>query len=516
MQHVREVGGEAALGDAHVEGVRKAAALETVQGAHAVAPLLRKREPVAPLHLVAGPTGVRGAHLEAGGEDEAVQLVFHAVGDHALLRDALHALALRIHQRDVGVVEGDQVVVMEARPLAELAIPRLQRVRGGRVFHQTVHAGADLLHLLEIREFHAVRHLFRRELGVGAVLGDGAQVADDVRPAVTHQVLILLAAGDEHVEVRHALVLPTGLQGLRPVWVCRLVAAHVDGRRRALEHMQALRRFREMGHALHRGGAGADDANALVLQVDEAAVGVAAGVGVIPPAGVERVPLEGFNARNPRQLGAVQGAVAHDDEACPHAIFPVCEDRPALRGVVPFQRGHFGLEAGALVLVELTPDGLRVGEDFRGEAVLLLRHVAEFLHQRQVDVGLDVALRPRVAVPVPSAAEVPTLLDDAQVAHARGIEPRRGQLPAEAATDDDDVDLVVQRLTLDALDVWVFDVVREVVLHFNVLIVAVRPQALVPLGAVLGAQGIRIKAQGGFRDGCFGHCASSFDSGTNP
>ena len=52
---------------------------------------------------------------------------------------------------------------------------------------------------------------------------------------------------------------------------------------------------------------------------------------------------------------------------------------------------------------------LAVLEDLRAVRVLLGRDVADLLEQRQVDVRLDVALRARVAVPVPGAAEVAAL-----------------------------------------------------------------------------------------------------------
>ena len=82
--------------------------------------------------------------------------------------------------------------------------------------------------------------------------------------------------------------------------------------------------------------------------------------------------------------------------------------------------------------------------------VLLLRDVADLLEQRQVDVRLDVAHRARVAVPVPGAAEVAALLDDADVVDAGLAQPRAGEQAAEAAADDDDVDLVGERLALEA------------------------------------------------------------------
>ncbi len=80
------------------------------------------------------------------------------------------------------------------------------------------------------------------------------------------------------------------------------VVAHVDRRRRALEHVQLSRTGAEVRDALHCRGAGPDDAHALVGEALEAAVGPTARVVVVPAARVERVALEGRDALDARQL----------------------------------------------------------------------------------------------------------------------------------------------------------------------------------------------------------------------
>ena len=57
--------------------------------------------PSAAVDLEAGAAGVGGADLEAGGEDDAVDLVLDAVDDQARLGDALDALAAGVDQGDV-------------------------------------------------------------------------------------------------------------------------------------------------------------------------------------------------------------------------------------------------------------------------------------------------------------------------------------------------------------------------------------------------------------------------------
>ena len=145
----------------------------------------------------------------------------------------------------------------------------------------------------------------------------------------------------------------------------------------------------------------------------------------------------------------------------------------------------------------MASDRLAVREDLGGLGVLLLRHVADLFEQRQVHVRLDVARCARVAVPVPGAAEVAALLDHADVVDARLAQPGAGEQAAEAAADDQHLDLVGQRLAFDRVDVGVVDVALELADHLDVLLVADVTQPLVALFAILVAQRIRIERRGG-------------------
>ena len=72
-----------------------------------------------------------GRDLEAGGIDDAVHLVLHAVGDNTLRGDALDALGLaHVNERDVRPVERGQKLIVERRPLAHHSVPRLQGLCG--------------------------------------------------------------------------------------------------------------------------------------------------------------------------------------------------------------------------------------------------------------------------------------------------------------------------------------------------------------------------------------------------
>ena len=73
---------------------------------------------------------------------------------------------------------------------------------------------------------------------------------------------------------------------------------------------------------------------------------------------------------------------------------------------------------------------------------------------------------------------------------------RACQQPAEAAADDYYVNRIVQRLASEAgIDIRIVDVSAEVTLHFDVLFVAVRSNALVAFLAIFGAQRLRIEIE---------------------
>ena len=182
---------------------------------------------------------------------------------------------------------------------------------------------------------------------------------------------------------RAALRLPARLQLRGPLGVGRPVVAHVDRRRRALEYVEFLRVRAEVGHGLHRGGAGADDADDLVLQVRQ----IRAGVVVVPARRVERMALERLHARDARQLRLRQRAVGADHELRAHVVAAVGVDVPHLLRFVPHGRRHRGLEHREVVQVVAPRDRLAVREDLRPARVVVLRHVAHFVEQRQIVVG---------------------------------------------------------------------------------------------------------------------------------
>ena len=108
----------------------------------------------------------------------------------------------------------------------------------------------------------------------------------------------------------------------------------------------------------------------------------------------------------------------------------------------PREVGHLGVEQRVVVEAELRADALALLEDLRRMRVLLGRHVTGLFEQRHVHHRRGVALRAGIAVPVPGAAEVAALLDDAHVGDARLDQPRAGDEPGEPAADERERDVI--------------------------------------------------------------------------
>ena len=269
-----------------------------------------------------------------------------------------------------------------------------------------------------------------------------------------------------------------GCCGRRPTTACA-------GTRTAPRH-----RLRQVRDALHRGRAGADDADPLVGELVHRRAGsrVAAGVVVVPPAGVEGVAAERARSRGcPGSFGAVQRAGAHAHELGGQLVAAVGRDDPARRCLVPLELGDLGGEQRVVVEAELSGDAPAVLEDLRAVHVLLGRHVPGLFEQRQVDHRRRVALRAGVAVPVPGAAEVAALLDDADV-DAGLLQPGPDHQAGEAAADERHGPVVGPWRPFGPWRVRIVEVVRELLGELEVLVVAVRAQPLVPLCGVLAPQ----------------------------
>ena len=114
--------------------------------------------------------------------------------------------------------------------------------------------------------------------------------------------------------------------------------------------------------------------------------------------------------------------------------------------------------------------------------VLLGGHVPGFFEQRKIDKRRGVALGARIAIPIPRTAEVTALLDDPHIVDAGLLQRRARNEARKASADEDHLDVIEEWLAVHDLDVGVIDIVSELILHLDVLIVAVRSQALVAFG----------------------------------
>ena len=276
-----------------------------------------------------------------------------------------------------------------------------------------------------------------------------------------------------------------------------------------------LRTACEMRHALHRRRTGADDADCLAGQLVQPAGTVSARILIIPATGMEGVARKRLDARNTRQFGPVQWAVGHHDILCREAVAMICVHLPAAMILVPVHGRDFRAEQGLVIEAVVPRDPLRMFEDFRRAGVLLHRHVAGLLQQRQVDVAFDVACRARIAVPVPGAAEIAALLHHADVPEPCLLQLCRRQQAAEPTADHADLDMIRDRIAWLELRIGVVDVVGEFAHHVDILVIAFRAQALVPFGAVFCAQGRRIQV-GMSGVVCHGRESSIFLSGSSP
>src|SRR5215471_2948148 len=254
--------------------------------------------------------------------------------------------------------------------------------------------------------------------------------------------------------------------------------------------------FREVGDALDRRRTGSDHRDTLVTELVQIPVGVSAGVPVVPATGVEGVPLVTVDPGNSGQLGPVEGPVGHHDVARAQEVITIGADQPPALFLAPSDFPDQGLKESAAIQIVLLADAACVREDFRCEGVLLFGQVSGLLEQRQIDVRLDVALRSRIAVPVPGTAEVAALLDDAKVLHPRLAQTGPREQTAEAATDDYNLQRLVQRFAGEAgFNIRIIYIAAEVTLDLNVLFVSVFTDALVALLAVLGPESIGVETE---------------------
>ena len=138
--------------------------------------------------------------------------------------------------------------------------------------------------------------------GSGQLPENRVEPVRQLGPAIPDEILFLRTAIHQDVEIVHALALPTGLEGIGKARIRRSIVADIDRRRRALEDVDMTGVAPQVRHGLNGSRARADHADALVREPGHAPGRIAAGVFVVPPTRVKRVPFE--VAHGPEYPGA--------------------------------------------------------------------------------------------------------------------------------------------------------------------------------------------------------------------
>ena len=199
----------------------------------AVVPALAEALAAPADRVEAEPAHQSGRDLEPGREDEEVERILRAVDDRPRGGHFPHTASVGVDDVHVRPVERREVLVVEAQPLAVLAVPGLQLLRDLGILDDLVDSATHGFHHLEVDglEFGAFI------LGRGDPLGVGAH---GLGPPVVDQVTVGMVAGHDLGEVAGPLLLPAGREGTEPRLVDRLLPAYSDGRRSSLKDVDLL------------------------------------------------------------------------------------------------------------------------------------------------------------------------------------------------------------------------------------------------------------------------------------
>ena len=129
--------------------------------------------------------------------------------------------------------------------------------------------------------------------------------------------------------------------------------------------------------------------------------------------------------------------------------------------LVPFRGLDASVEQRVIDQVELARDGFEVLAKFVAEGVPPRGDVVQFLEHRHVDVGLHIAHRPGVAIPIPCPADSARLVDDPDPFHTGLTQLSSGQNARHTSPDDHDVDLIGNGITVEERSERVLAVLRE-------------------------------------------------------
>ena len=111
--------------------------------------------------------------------------------------------------------------------------------------------------------------------------------------------------------------------------------------------------------------------------------------------------------------------------------------------IVPPEVRDRGVKEGAVVKIVVTADAPSMFKDFRLVGEFMAGDVAHFLAEGEVDGRFRVTGGAGIAIPIPGAAEVAAVLQEAKVGKPRFLQARRGDEASKAAADDEDFREVV-------------------------------------------------------------------------
>ena len=234
------------------------------------------------------------ADFKAGRINNAVHVIGDAINDQSGFGDALNARAIGIDQMGARFVETVEVVIMKAGPFTQLPVPSFEAFGGFGIGHNLVNTRSDFIHFFIVRVLPSRHHALGCPLGLRQAADASLYASRQIRPAIHHEVLAGHAACLVGGKIFKPALLPTGRGDcFEPFRIGGLIVAHIHRGGGALKNIKRFTAFCEMGDALDAGCAGADDRNAFVLQVGHGrAIGIAAGIVIIPPTGMKSLAFE--------------------------------------------------------------------------------------------------------------------------------------------------------------------------------------------------------------------------------
>src|SRR5450631_96132 len=398
-RHVRQHRRALWAGDG--EQVGKAGDRDAKVGVRAVDPLPIQRAAAAAFEV----QGLQraGHGIETGGENDDVERIYLITRADTPFGDFLNpTVGFRIDQGYVGLVEGLVVVGVQRLALGAVGVALGNQLLGdGRVFHGLADlaldvVGAQVIGLL--REEHV--------LIVGQPKGEPAGVPHPVELTLSlfgrglqrrlRQEVMLLAEERFPDPLGDALIIRLSRPGQFGVHLAIARRYAVVGG--ALENDELFGLLRNFGNGLHRRGAGTYHAHALAGEVNAS---------VREAAGVVALALEFLQALQLRHVRGRQGAYGCDEITCRNLFVLVGTHRPQAGCLVEFRACHAGIELNVAFEVVAFGNMLEITQDFGllGIAFGPFPLLQELLVPGEtINVGVGIATRTGVAVPVPGAA----------------------------------------------------------------------------------------------------------------